>query len=240
MANGPPAASAAGRACAVAGGLLFVGSLAYAVFSYTRVYGRPSSSPAIGWPALADACLFSVFAAHHSAFARTGLKNRIARAVSPALERSVYVWIASALFIVVCAAWRPVAGAVWRASGPAAVALGAAQLLGVWITYVSSRQLDVLSLAGVRQAFGSAKPHSTGLVETHWYRLVRHPIYFGWVLMVWPTPHMTGTRLAFAAISTAYLALAIPFEERSLTRDFGDDYRSYTRRVRWRMVPFLY
>jgi protein-S-isoprenylcysteine O-methyltransferase Ste14 len=72
------------------------------------------------------------------------------------------------------------------------------------------------------------------------YRLVRHPIYFAWVLMVWPAPVMTGTRLCFAVLSTLYLAVAIPFEERTLRRTFGPAYDGYATRVRWRMVPFLY
>jgi protein-S-isoprenylcysteine O-methyltransferase Ste14 len=78
------------------------------------------------------------------------------------------------------------------------------------------------------------------LETTGLYALVRHPLYFAWVLLVFGAPHMTGTRLAFALVSTAYLALAVPLEERSLIRVFGDEYRAYQRKVRWRMVPGLY
>ena len=51
---------------------------------------------------------------------------------------------------------------------------------------------------------------------------------------------MTLTRFTFAVVSTAYLALAIPFEERSLIETFGNEYRDYQRKVRWRMIPGLY
>jgi protein-S-isoprenylcysteine O-methyltransferase Ste14 len=51
---------------------------------------------------------------------------------------------------------------------------------------------------------------------------------------------MTGTRLVFAAVSTAYMVLAVPFEERDLRRAFGPAYAGYARRVRWRMLPFIY
>jgi protein-S-isoprenylcysteine O-methyltransferase Ste14 len=51
---------------------------------------------------------------------------------------------------------------------------------------------------------------------------------------------MTLTRFSFAVISTAYLALAIPFEERSLVEVFGEEYDAYSRRVRWRMLPGIY
>ena len=72
------------------------------------------------------------------------------------------------------------------------------------------------------------------------YRWVRHPIYFGWVLMVFGAPVMTTSRLVFASVSTAYLVIAIPFEERSLAEEFGAAYKDYQRRVRWRLVPGLW
>ena len=222
------------------GGVLFVLSLACGIWSYTRLFGAVASAPSAAAPVAIDFALFTVFALHHSFFARRGLRTRIAAALPAGLERSVYVWVASAMFIVVCLLWRAVPGEYWRVGWPESVVLIGLQLSGVWITEVASRQLDVFSLAGIRQVESPVARRPAVLVETGWYRLVRHPIYFGWVLMVWPTPHMTGTRLAFAAISTGYLAAAIPFEERSLRRDFGDDYARYAATVKWRMIPFLY
>jgi protein-S-isoprenylcysteine O-methyltransferase Ste14 len=72
------------------------------------------------------------------------------------------------------------------------------------------------------------------------YGWVRHPVYFGWVLFVFATPRMTTDRLVFATISTAYLAMAVPFEERSLVEAFGDRYRMYASRVRWKILPGIY
>ena len=52
---------------------------------------------------------------------------------------------------------------------------------------------------------------------------------------------MTGDRLAFARDHGGRISsLAIPLEERSLVRSFGDDYTRYQREVRWRIVPFIY
>ena len=58
--------------------------------------------------------------------------------------------------------------------------------------------------------------------------------------MVWPAPLMTGGRLTFAAISSLYLLIAIPWEERSLTQQFGEAYLRYKRQVRWRVLPGVY
>lgn len=228
------------HAFALAGGLLFVVSLGYGVAAYLGRFGRlapAGASLSAAWGV--NLLLFSAFVAHHSLFARALVKTRVDAWVGPALERSVYVWVASAAFIVVCALWRPVPGEAWQVTGPGAIAMTIVQMSGVVATYLGSRQLDVFRLAGIRQAFGASRAPGR-IQDTGMFALVRHPIYFGWILMVWPTPHMTGTRLAFAAISTAYLVLAIPVEERSLRREFGAAYDDYARRVRWRMLPLVY
>jgi methanethiol S-methyltransferase len=231
----------AARSFAIAGAIVFVASLAYTAWSYAWSFGVAAGgpSPAIV-PAAFDVLLFTGFALHHSLFARTKMRQWIADRVSPQLERSLYVWVASLLLAAIVAAWRPVPGELWRTDRAWSVLLGALQAAGVVVTLRASAALDVFSLAGLRQAFGSAAPAPSHVVATGLYGLVRHPVYFGWVLMVWPTPVMTGTRLVFAAISTVYLAVAIPLEERSLRRQFGPEYAAYAARVRWKMVPGIY
>mgnify|MGYP001552625950 CR=1 FL=1 len=71
-------------------------------------------------------------------------------------------------------------------------------------------------------------------------RLVRHPLYLGWMLFVFGAPVMTMSRLLFAVVSSGYLLLAIPWEERALVRTFGEEYDRYRKRVRWKVVPYLY
>jgi len=224
---------------ALSGAVLFVVSLGYAVWRYLTDFGGAQGATARSGAIATDLLLFTLFAAHHSLFARVGVKEWITRHVSPALERSVYVWIASAMFLGVCAWWQPVPGELWHASSPWSFILIALQLAGLVVTGLASRQIDVFDLAGLRQAAGLPAP-DVPLVTTGLYRFVRHPIYFGWLLMVWPVPHMTATRLLFSVVSTLYLALAIPWEERGLVRQFGDDYTAYASRVRWRMAPYLY
>jgi len=161
--------------------------------------------------------------------------------IPPSLERSVYVWIASALFIATCASWQPVPGTLWHVSGTAGRLLSIGQLLGGMFCVLSARRLDVFELAGMRQAFGASPMGSPPKLDTSGpYGFVRHPIYFGWLLLVWLAPWMNGARLVFAAVSTFYLVLAIPYEERSLINVFGSAYSDYQRRVRWRMLPGVF
>ena len=232
------AAPALMRAIAWAGGSLFVVSLIFGAFTYLVVM-RPTSAGPTLWPVLADVALFSAFALHHSVFARERVRGWIRRIVSERLERSAYVWIASVLFIEVCALWQPVPGALWDVFGPAAWGLRAVQIAGVWITIRSATAIDALELAGVRQAIG-VRPQDPEFTTSGPYGWVRHPIYTGWFMMVFAEPVMTYTRLVFAVVSGLYLLVAIPFEERSLRQTTGGAYERYARIVRWKLIPGVY
>jgi len=221
------------RAFVWLGGALFVGALALCVWWYLFDLGR--SQPPGGPAAIAaNSALFAIFALHHTLFARDFAKRWIG-SLAPDLIRSLYVYAASLLLILVCVAWRPIGGELYTASGAAAVVLIAVELAGIWCIARAVARIDPLELAGIREA-----SRGEGLQTSGVYAIVRHPIYFGWVLAVFGTPHMTGDRLAFAIMTTAYLVVAVPFEERSLSRSFGEVYARYQRDVRWRMIPFIY
>jgi protein-S-isoprenylcysteine O-methyltransferase Ste14 len=216
------------------GGALFVLSLAYCLWWYIVPLG--ADAPFRGWGAGAvDAALFSIFALHHSLLARTPAKRALARIVPEPLLRSTYVWIASLLLGIVCWSWRRVGGELYHAAGAVAPACAALQLCGVALIAWSVRGLDPLELAGIHP-----ERQVDGLQITGPYRFVRHPLYLGWMIATFGAAHMTGDRFAFALISAVYLVAAIPLEERSLRAVFGDAYRQYAERVRWRVIPYVY
>ena len=225
---------------------MFAASLAFFLYSYLVRFGRPATGRNVLIPVAIDTALFTLFALHHSLFARSFVKRRLfgagARPGSDAslTERPTYVWVASMIFIAVCAAWRPVPGELYRVTGALALAAYAVHVAGIVLTARGSARLDVLDLAGVRAVSPAGAPTHVRLQTRGVYGFVRHPVYFAWVLMVIGTPHMTMTRLAFAVLSTAYLAIAIPFEERGLLEVFGKEYQEYQKRVRWRIIPGLY
>jgi protein-S-isoprenylcysteine O-methyltransferase Ste14 len=228
----PPAA----RAAAWTGGALFTAALAAYGWFFAVALARPDVpgwplAPAVAWNAL----LFGTFASHHSVMARAPAKAWITRVVPRALERSLYVWTASLLLLAVFALWAHVPGVVYTVPRPLSWIGLAAQAAGVWLTVRGASVIAPLELAGIRQVYGDLRPAAFKVVGP--FRWVRHPIYLGWVLIVFGTPLMTVDRLVWAAISTSYLAIAIPFEERSLVEAFGDDYRAYQARVRWRLIP---
>jgi protein-S-isoprenylcysteine O-methyltransferase Ste14 len=219
------------------GALVFLLSLLSMPAVYVLRLGTPAPDDGNAVSdAIANVTLFTIFALHHSFMARTGAKRWITRIVPADLERSVYVWIASLLFMAVCLLWQPLPGIVWQLDGAGAW-LYVLQISGVILTIAAARIVGVWELAGVTQPDVS-KPIEFKAAGP--FGLVRHPIYLGWILMVFPTPTMTTSRLLFAVVSTAYLVAAIPLEERSLVESFGEKYRIYQRQMRWRLIPGLW
>jgi protein-S-isoprenylcysteine O-methyltransferase Ste14 len=226
------------RPLALGGLIFFVDALLYFAYRYTFVFGREQAGPISARAVTIDVILFTGFALHHSIFARDIFRKRITRLVG-ALERSTYVWIASALFIAICAWWRPIPGAAWRIDQPVLVwMVRAAQLVGVWLTLRSALVINFFELAGVKQVLSD--PASQEFKASGPYGWVRHPIYSGWFLLVFAVPAMTMTRLVFALTSSVYLLIAIPLEERSLRLSSSGAYDRYMREVRWKLLPRIF
>ena len=221
-----------------AGGVMFVSALAAAAYIYLIRWATPSSHPVHATAILVDLALLTVFATHHSVFARESTKRRMAAVVPEHLSRSVYVWTASLLLIGALTFWQRVGGDLYAVTGWRAMLHAGVQLAGLWMIARSVARIDGLELAGIRQA--AAHEASQTLQTGGPYRWVRHPLYLGWVLATFGAAHMTADRLTFAVITAAYLAAAVPWEERALVRAFGDDYARYSKRVRWRIVPYVY
>jgi protein-S-isoprenylcysteine O-methyltransferase Ste14 len=214
------------------GGAVFVFALAVCAYAYGIAWTRPApfSPGAVAWNSL----LLTLFAGHHSLFARERVKSWLAKALPEHVIRSVYVWTASVLLLLAVLLWRPVGGELYRVAGWPRAAHAAIQAAGLWIVARSVRAIDALELAGIRQR--TDEPLQTAGP----YRWVRHPLYLGWLLVTFGAWQMTGDRLLFAGITAFYLILAIPWEERSLMRSFDGQYADYKRRVPWRLVPYIY
>jgi len=180
--------------------------------------------------------LLAVFAVQHSVMARVGFKRVWTRVVPPAIERSTYVLAASLALAALMGFWRPIAEPViWNvADAWAALAIDAAFWAGWLIALVSTFLLNHFELFGLQQVaervFRLTVPSSqfrTPLL----YRHVRHPLYLGFLIAFWATPHMTVGHLLFAIGATGYIFLGIYLEERDLVVQFGRRYWHYQRNV---------
>jgi methanethiol S-methyltransferase len=172
--------------------------------------------------------------------ARPWFKKSWTRVVPPTIERSTYVLCASAALALLMWQWRPLGGQVWTVEyEPARALLYALFGLGWLLVLYATFLINHFDLFGLRQVWLSllGKPCSRlGFGTPGPYRLVRHPLYLGFVCAFWATPNMTVSHLVFALATTAYILVAIQLEERDLLREHGEAYAAYRRSVRM-LVP---
>lgn len=224
------------------------GVVSYAVFLATFLYAvgfiggflvptrldGPSGGPA-GAAVAIDAALLAVFALQHSVMARKGFKDAWTRVVPPAAERSTYVLFSSLALLLLFALWRPIGLVVWSVENATArAALYAAFAFGWALVLACTFLINHFDLFGLRQIwlFLHDRPYEPlRFVTPGPYRLVRHPLYVGWLFAFWATPTMTAAHLLFAVATTAYILVAIQLEERDLVREHGERYERYRRAV---------
>src|SRR6185312_4601842 len=226
--------------------LIFLATFLYAIAFVTNLAPKtvdvgPTSS--FTTALMINLALMSLFAIQHGGMARQGFKKLFSRFASPAIERSSYVLAASLSLLLLFWQWRPMPEIVWQIESPAFAGLAVAGgFLGWLIVLYSTFLISHFELFGLTQVvshfFGRMvapmKFRTPGL-----YRLIRHPIYLGFIVAFWCTPSMTVGHLLFAAVTTAYIFVGIWLEERDLISLFGDEYRRYRERVAM-LLPGLF
>ena len=182
-----------------------------------------------------DGALLALFALQHSIMARPWFKRAWTRIVPEPVERSTYVLASSLALLFLFWQWRPIGGTIWNVEGGIAhTAIYGLYAAGLLIVLLSTFLINHFDLFGLRQVY----LYLTGRRYTHlefrtpfFYRFVRHPLYVGWLLTFWSTPVMTAAHLFFAVATTAYILLAIRFEEADLIALHGEKYRRYRQQV---------
>lgn len=181
-----------------------------------------------------NAALLGVFAIQHSVMARQWFKSAWTHIVPAPVERSTYVLFSSAALLLLFWKWQPMGGAVWNVGSHSGRLAVKALFATGWLTVLATTFLiDHFDLFGLRQVwlYLLGRPYSSpGFRTPGPYRLVRHPLYVGWLLVFWSATVMTWAHLVFAIATTAYILIAIQLEERDLVGLHGE-YAAYRRRV---------
>ena len=224
---------------------IFFGTFLYAV-GFIGNFAVPRTldgTPTMGLMAalLIDLGLLGLFAVQHSVMARPVFKRWFTKWVPESAERSTYVLLSSLALIAMFAWWQPLGGMVWNVTDATMRGvLWGGFAFGWLLVLVSTFLINHFDLFGLRKvwlqlrgrpythlAFGTPGP----------YRLVRHPLYVGWLFAFWATPTMTVSHLVFAIATTGYILIAIRFEERDLVAHHGKLYQEYAEKVPM-LVPF--
>jgi protein-S-isoprenylcysteine O-methyltransferase Ste14 len=206
----------------------FVGN--YLVPKSIDVGGPANLSEAI----VVDLLLLGVFAIQHSIMARPAFKRWWTKIFPVACQRSTYVLLSSLILLLLFWQWRPIPALVWRVDGTVAWLLIGVYWLGWVIVFSSTFMIDHFDLSGLRQAFSAlrgAEIQGQSFRTPLLYKIVRHPLMLGFLLAFWATPEMTAGHLLFAIMTTAYILVALQFEERDLIAEFGTTYQQYRARV---------
>lgn len=232
------------------------GLICYAIFFVTFLYAcgfvgnfvvprSIDAAPVMSWgkALLIDAALLGIFGIQHSVMARQGFKTWWTQFVPKPIERSTYVLFSSLCLIALFYLWQPIGGTIWNVTNATGAAILYALFAFGWLlVLVSTFLINHFDLFGLRQVwlYLQGKEYTQLTFATPGpYQHVRHPLYVGWLFAFWSTPMMTVTHLVFAVITTAYILVAIQFEERDLVDIHGKTYIDYRRKVPM-LVPFTH
>jgi protein-S-isoprenylcysteine O-methyltransferase Ste14 len=228
--------------------VLAYGVAAYALFFATFCYAAgfvgnflvpksmdgPATGP-FGLALVVNAGLLGLFAVQHSAMARPFFKRWLVRYLPEAAERSTYVLLSSLALLLLFWQWRPMGGTVWSLTHPLGIGImNTGFALGWLLVLVTTFLINHFDLFGLRQTwkyFRGIPYRPLRFATPGPYKLVRHPLYVGWLCAFWFTPTMTAAHLVFALATTAYILVAIRLEERDLVDVHGRDYVEYRKRT---------
>ena len=210
--------------------IIFVGDLSFATLT---VDTGPGGAPVTA--ALIDIGLIVLFGLQHSVMARPGFKRGWTRVIPEQAERSVYVLAASVVLMLLFLIWRPIDIVVWNVTSPA---LSGLLWLGFWVGWllvlVSTFLINHFELFGLQQAWFHLRGREAAPAQFRQpslYKWVRHPMMLGFFLAFWAAPEMTVGHLILAGGMSAYILVALRYEERDLAGMFGKDYEAYRDEV---------
>ena len=227
-------------------GIFLYGVVCYAIFLAVFIYGigfiggfltptsldGPTDRPLMVALAV-DLALLGLFAVQHSGMARPAFKRCWTRFVPVSAERSTYVLLSSLALVALYGIWEPIGGEVWRvATGVWRDVVIGLYLFGWLLLLYTTFLIDHFDLFGLKQVWRLLAGVSYREPQFHTpslYKVVRHPLYIGWLIIFWAAPVMTVAHLIFALGTTAYILIAIQLEERDLVTAFGSDYVAYRR-----------
>ncbi len=219
--------------------LMFLGVFVYSIgfIGNFKITNSLDSIPGVPFTQalMVNLGLLSLFALQHSGMARKGFKSWITKFIPKSAERSTYVLLSNAVLILMFHFWEPMGGMIWSVDSVVAkTSLITIFMFGWALILISTYLINHFHLFGLQQVWTQLRNKTippAKFVTPSLYKAVRHPLYVGWIIVVWAAPTMTVAHLVFSLICTAYILIAIRFEESDLVDELGDEYKNYQKDV---------
>lgn len=219
--------------------LLFLGTFLYAIgfIGNFLVPKSLDSAPVLPFARalFMNIGLLGLFALQHSVMARPAFKQWWTKVVPSPAERSTYVLFSSLTLLLLFWQWQPMGGVIWNVENAISRSLLFSGFTFGWsLVLISTFLINHFDLFGLRQVYLYLRGKDYTFLKFATpgpYKLVRHPLYVGWLFAFWATPTMTVAHLVFALTTTAYILIAVQFEERDLLATHGWEYAEYRQRV---------
>ncbi len=190
---------------------------------------------------LTNIFLVALFGIQHSVMARQGFKKKWTKLIPRPVERSTYVLLASIMLIVLYVFWQPVKFSIWNVSQTLTGSILFIVSMSGWgMLLISTFLINHFDLFGLRQVYRYARneePYQLKFRTPMFYKMVRHPIYFSFLIIFWFTPVMTIGHFVFSTAMTTYILIGIYHEEKDLLHFHGQSYQRYRKEVP-RLIPF--
>ena len=210
-------------------------------YSITKTIDSGPEAP-LGITMMMDVGLLALFGVQHTLMARPAFKSWWTEFIPKSVERSTYVLVSSLLLILLFYYWQPIKIELWNASGNIlGTFLAVLYWFGWGLVFFSTFVIDHFDLFGLKQVFYNLRSKEMPAYQFQirsLYKIVRHPLMVGWIVVFWATPVMTYGHLLFAAILTIYILIALVYEEKDLEDFFGEKYRDYKAKVP-KIIPFM-
>ena len=218
-------------------GTLFLGRSSLIFFTVFLFYGSVNivNLGLDEFAALAlNTCLSLAFFIQHSGMIRSSFQRWSTRWIGERYHGASFTIASSILLIVLVAFWQKSGLVIYSADGALRMVFRAVFVLSFIGFGWGIRSLGSFDAFGVRpicQEAQSPSPTQVALKIRGPYRWVRHPLYLFCITMIWSCPDLTGDRLLFNLLWTAWIVVGTVLEERDLVARFGDEYRSYQAQV---------
>ena len=179
--------------------------------------------------------LILLFGVQHSIMARKSFKAAITRYIPQSAERSTFVLVSTIILAAMIYFWRPMVYTFWDVNGSVlGHILTGISILGWAILLLATFLINHFRLFGLEQIYNQFTGRTSKtprFVTPFLYKIVRHPLYLGFVIAFWFTPLMTVGHLLLSIGFTSYILVGIHYEEKDLAADLGESYRDYQKEV---------